>query len=140
MPTVRDAVIVGLLAYAGLRPEEAFALSWESITEHVVSVDRAYTYGEMKQTKTHLRRVVDLVAPLAADVAVHRPRVTEPGELVAQSATGLPIDLRNWRSRVWRPAAKRAEVTATPYDLRHTYCSLLAHEGRSATDIQAMCG
>ena len=140
MPTVRDVVIVGLLAYAGLGPEEAFALSWESITEHVVSVDRAFTYGEMKQTKTHLRRVVDLVAPLAADVAVHRPRVAAPGDLVVQTATGLPIDLRLWRRRVWRPAAKQAGVTATPYDLRHTYCSLLAHEGRSATYIQAMCG
>jgi integrase len=140
MPTVRDVVIVGLLAYAGLRPEEAFALSWDSITRHVIVVDRAYTYGEMKATKTHLRRVVDVVAPLDADVAVHRPHVTEPGELVVQSATGLPIDLRLRRRRVWKSAAKSAGVTATPYDLRHTYCSLLAHEGRAAVYIAAMMG
>lgn len=29
MPTLRDVVLVGLLAYAGLRPGEAFALPWD---------------------------------------------------------------------------------------------------------------
>ncbi len=140
MPTVRDVVLVGPLAYAGLRPEEAFALSWESVTDHHVIVDRAFTYGEMKQTKTHLRRVVDLAPPLATDIALHRPRVTAPDELVLQTSTGLPVDLRNWRNRVWKPAAKKAGVAATPYDLRHTYCSLLAHEGRAAVYIAAMMG
>ena len=31
MPTMRDVVLVGLLAYAGLRPEEALALTWGSV-------------------------------------------------------------------------------------------------------------
>ena len=33
-----------------------------------------------------------------------------------------------------------AGVDASPYDLRHSYCSLLAHEGRSAPYIAAMMG
>ncbi len=140
MPSVGDVVLVGLLAYAGLRPEEAFALTWESVTDHVVIVDRAFTYGEMKTTKTHLRGVIDLVEPLAADLAGHRPRVTRRDELVLQTSTGLPIDLRNWRNRVCKPTAEKAGVTATPYDLRRTYCSRLAHEGRAAVYIAAMMG
>lgn len=31
VPTPRDVVLVGLLAYAGLRPEEALALTWGSV-------------------------------------------------------------------------------------------------------------
>jgi len=41
------------------------------------------------------------------------------------------LNFRNWRARVWRPACERAEVRAVPYDGRHTYASLLIHEGRS---------
>jgi hypothetical protein len=41
------------------------------------------------------------------------------------------VDLSNWRNRVWNPARKAIGLDATPYDLRHTFCSLLAHEGRS---------
>jgi integrase len=60
--------------------------------------------------------------------------------LVAPNHYGRPLDLSTWRRRIWKPAAKRAGVDATPYDLRRTYCSLLAHEGRSAPYIAANMG
>jgi integrase len=63
-----------------------------------------------------------------------------PDDFVVTTETGLPIDLRNWRNRVFHPAARVADVKATPYDLRHTFCSLLAHEGRAMVYIAAMMG
>ena len=50
------------------------------------------------------------------------------------------LDLHNWRRRVFIPACKRAGVKVTLYELRHTFCSLLAHEGRSPVYIAAAMG
>ncbi|HEX3332583.1 MAG TPA: site-specific integrase [Gaiellales bacterium] len=140
MPTMRDVVLVGLLAYAGLRPAEAFALTWDSVTDHLLVIDRSFTAGEMKATKTRRRRTVELVAPLTADLALLRPKVTTRGELVAANHLGEPIDLRLWRRRVWQPACATAKVDATPYDGRHTFASLLIHEGRSIPYVAAALG
>jgi integrase len=140
MPTMRDVALVGLLAYAGLRPAEAFALTWDSVTDHLLVIDRSFTAGEMKTTKTRRRRTVELAAPLATDLAMLRPKVTARGELVAPNHLGEPIDLRLWRRRVWQPACITAKVDATPYDGRHTYASLLIHEGRSMPYVAAALG
>ena len=153
MPTLRDVVLVGLLAYAGLRPEEALALRWRDVGR-VLVIDRAYTHGEHKGTKTHQRRTVEVVPPLADDLARLRELVpAEPAHLVAP-ALGRPdrrppdgvdlasafLDLGNWRARTWRRACAQAGVVATPYDGRHTYASLLIHEGRSPLLVAAAMG
>ena len=45
MPTVRDALLVALMGYGGLRPEEVVPLRWSDLTSGVIVVDRAYTCG-----------------------------------------------------------------------------------------------
>ena len=51
-------------------------------------------------------------------------------------------DWRNWRRRVFRPAADAVGlVGARPYDLRHAFASLLIAEGRmSIVEIAAQLG
>ncbi len=51
-------------------------------------------------------------------------------------------DWRNWRRRVFRPAAESAGLAgARPYDLRHSFASLLIAEGRlSIVEIAAQLG
>jgi integrase len=142
MPSQRDAVLVSLMAYAGLRPAEAFALEWRDVGNLLV-VDRSFTYGEFRPTKTGSRRTVDIVQPLRDDIDALRAtaRTTNGvGSLVAPNRSGGPLDLRTWRRRIWNPACGRAGVSAAPYDCRHGYCSMLAHEGRSAPYIAAMMG
>jgi hypothetical protein len=56
-----------------------------------------------------------------------RRRITGSG----RSSSTAPRDLDNWRRRVWDKATEASGVEATIYDLRHSYCSLLIHEGRS---------
>lgn len=65
----RDAVLVSVLAYAGLRPGEALALVWGDIRERTILVERAVALGTLKSTKTGQRRTVRLLAPLAADLS-----------------------------------------------------------------------
>ena len=50
------------------------------------------------------------------------------------------MHLGNWRQRVWKPACAAAAVDANPYDGRHTYASLLIHEGGSPLAVAAAMG
>jgi integrase len=78
---------------------------------------------------------VDLIEPLAADLAAYRPARPAPGALAVESASGGYVDLANWRRRVWKEA-----FPGSPYDGRHTYASLLIHEGRSLPYVTAALG
>ena len=50
-------------------------------------------------------------------------------------------DYRNWRRRIFAPAATAAGVTGTrPYDLRHSFASLLLAQGRSVIDVADQLG
>jgi integrase len=55
IPTAGDMVLTGLFCYAGLRPEDALALRWSDVRPGVLVVDRAWTHGELKPTKTYQR-------------------------------------------------------------------------------------
>lgn len=140
LPTLRDVILVDVMAYAGLRPGEALALSVESVTDNVIVVDRNWTYGELKLTKTEHRRTVEIVPPLRDDLRLFLPRQAGVAEIACPNEDGGYLDLHNWRRRVFYPACKRAGVKVTPYELRHTYCSLLAHEGRSPVYIATAMG
>jgi integrase len=69
---LRDATLVSVLAYAGLRPEEARALRWEDVGERTIRVERAAAGSTVKETKTDEIRTVRLLVPLARDLAMWR--------------------------------------------------------------------
>src|SRR5207253_6303934 len=51
-------------------------------------------------------------------------------------------DVRNWRRRIWRPALEACELDPemVPYDLRHSFASLLIHEGRDIAYVADQLG
>ena len=63
----RDATLVSVLAYAGLRPGEALALSWRHVGRNALLVDGAVSLGEIGNTKTGRSRTVPLLAPLGSN-------------------------------------------------------------------------
>jgi integrase len=143
------AVLVSLLAYAGLRPEEALALQWRHVRERTLLIEHAISDGELKGQKTgRPPRTVDLLAPLRRDLAAHRLARGRPAKeaFIFTGATGAgpwrDHDYRNWRRRRFEPAARAAGLpNARPYDLRHSFASLLLHEGRvSVVDLAAQLG
>ncbi len=70
---LRDAALIGLLAYAGLRPQEALALCWSDVRERTLLVEKAADgQGGVKATKTGQSRTVRLLTPLADDLAEWR--------------------------------------------------------------------
>jgi integrase len=61
--------------------------------------------------------------------------------LVFTAAGGGPIDLHNFRARVWAPAVERAGFDGLRiHDLRHTCASLAISTGASVKVIQRMLG
>jgi integrase len=144
--TPRDATLISLLAYAGLRPGEALALQWRDVREQTILVERAVSLGEEKDTKTAAHRTVRLLPPLAADLREWRLRSGRPGDkgLIFPSATGTVWSqpaYQSWRRRAFKRSIEGADLEhARPYDLRHSFASLLLHEGRSVIYVDRQLG
>ena len=133
----RHATIVSLLAYAGLRPGELRGLRWRHVGERTLLVDAE---------KTGARRSVRLLTPLRADVEEWRAASAERGDdaYIFPAADGGPWTanaFEKWRRRVFAPAIKEAGIEgARPYDLRHSFASLLLHEGHSVIYVARQLG
>ncbi len=142
----RDAVLIALLAYSGLRPGEALALRWGDVRERTLLVQRAVSLGEVGDTKTGAHRTVRLLAPLANDLREWRLASRRPGDraLVLPGHDGTPWTLaayQSWRRRAFKRALTAAAIErARPYDLRHSFASLLLHEGRNVIYVARQLG
>jgi integrase len=141
-----DATLLSVLAYAGLRPGEALALTWADIGDGVIFVSKAASLGEQRPTKTFESRVVAAVGPLEDDLRWHREDAGETAaeELIFPAASGKLWNenaYRNWRRRWFKPAAEAAGlVDARPYDLRHSYASLRLAEGWNPVEVAEQLG
>ncbi len=142
------AALVSVLAYAGLRPGELRALRWGDVRERTILVQRgADPDGKAKTTKTRAVRTVRLLAPLAADLREWRMACGRPGDgaLAFPREGGEAWTKDEWdvfRARGWRTACKRAglDPVPRPYDLRHSFASLLLAEGRTVHYVAAQLG
>src|SRR5262249_51445777 len=132
--------------YAGLRPGEAIGLRWNDIGKRTLLVERSVAFGQLKPTKTGRSRTIRLLSPLADDLAAWRratPR-NAPTDLVFASPDASPWNAdppRNWRKRAFPEAAQAAGVPAArPYDLRHSFISLLIAQGATIVDVARQAG
>ena len=143
---VRDATLISVLAYAGVRPGEALGLRWGDVREQTLLIQRAISLGEESDTKTRQHRTVRLLAPLAADLRLWRMAAGRPGnsELVFPGKEGQPWSqaaYQSWRRRAFKRGIQAAGLGhARPYDLRHSFASLLLHEGRSVIYVARQLG
>jgi integrase len=143
---LRDATLVSVLAYAGLRPGEALALRWGDVRENTILVQRSISYGEEKATKTKANRTVRLLDPLRRDLAEWRLASGRPPDTALvfpgsdERAWTLPA-YQSWRRRAFARAIKASGLEhARPYDLRHSFASLLLHEGRNVIYVSRQLG
>jgi integrase len=133
----RDATLVSLLAYAGLRPGEAIAVRWQDIEDRTLYVHAS---------KTERARTVDLLAPLVQDLNEWRLACGRPADSTSVIARGAREWDRNgwgaWRRRIYQPAARNTGVTGDMrvYRLRGSFVSLLLWEGRSLPYVAEQAG
>lgn len=143
----RDAALISVLTYAGLRPSEALALTWAAIGMKTIRVGQALDNGASKETKTRQSRAVKICKPLAEDLAEWRlasgPYLSGDALVFPKMAGGF-VSLsgyQNWRNRAWNKAAEAAGAAdTTPYDARHTFVSLLINEGRTVVEVARQTG
>jgi integrase len=141
----RDAALLSLLAYAGLRPGEAFALRWDCVGDRALIVEHGRADGPLKATKTDRIRTVGLLRPVIEDLDGWRAAApAADGGLLFPRRDGdvfRDADYQNWRRRNFDPVAGAAgAVDATPYTLRHSFASLLVQAGWNALEIATEMG
>lgn len=150
-----DETLMSVLAYAGLRPSEAWALQWGDLRERTLLVERA-TDGEggVKTTKTSRVRTVKLLSPLVQDLAQWRIARGRPYgyELIFPSRRHKGVadmdEQGAWRRHRWGKAWSAAAATsdlldqkpARVYALRHSFVSLLLASGRQPHYVAQQLG
>src|SRR4051812_9040859 len=131
------ATLVSVLAYAGVRPEEALALQWRHVRDRTLLVEQKNVDGEILTGQKTGRppRTIELMVALRHDLLEFRLTSGRPGpdDLLFPTTDGRPWrehDYRNWRRRHYRPGAEACGLGPRPYDLRHSFASLRIQEGR----------
>jgi integrase len=107
------------------------------VRERTLLIEQAVADGELKGQKTGKPpRTVTLLGPPKQDLAEWRLQQGRPPTtaFVFPASDGAPWrehDWRNWRRRTFAQAARACDIeSGRPYDLRHSFASLLIHERR----------
>ena len=132
----RDAALVGVLAYAGLRPAEAMALRWSAIGEHSIHVEPL----PRRRDAGGVARTVPLWKPLAEDLEAWRRESGGEGRQLVFSAPDKPwrLDLRHWRDHTYPELARDAGIKSRlPSFLRHVFCVLMINGGAGLHEVAA---
>ena len=145
----RDRQFVYLLAFAGLRPQEARALRWGHVGERTLTVHAPKTRWHSSQPRS-----VRVLAPLAQELREWRLLSGRPDDdhpvIPAFNGNGTFVDhdkewtengYELWITRVWTTALTQGDLPyQRPNDLRHSFASLLLHEGRSVIYVARQLG
>lgn len=145
-----DDLLVRMLAYTGLRPNEMMALhvSDLDLPKRRIHVVRNFTedkHGRQVEgtPKTWEIRQVAIPTFLIDDLQ-ERCRSRDRDDYVFTSPKGKRLNLANWRRRNFAGAVNRAKlndkVGLCPYSLRHTYASLAIAAGCDVKTLQNAMG
>jgi integrase len=138
-----SAVLVSILAYVGIRPQDALALEWSHVGEKLTVIQKV-TGGKIvsgSKTGEGHKRAVYVPEPVRADLEAWRLESSGAGLIFPRSVDGKPWtkdDWDNWRARRFKAkAAKQTGLgeTLRPYDLRHTAATLYAAAGWTHVEI-----
>ncbi|HEX4999665.1 MAG TPA: site-specific integrase, partial [Terriglobia bacterium] len=159
-------VLLLTLFHTGLRAGEAAGLQWSDLDtkNKILLVRRQISRGLKGKPKTRKRRAVDVSVVLLGELGnLKRQRqqeflskggnsipdpiflgagqiIWEDGKEVGRGDRG-PIDMDNWRNRVyWKAYTKAGVRRRRLHDTRHTFASILLSNGESLKYVSAQLG
>jgi len=141
-----SAALVSVLAYIGVRPQDALALAWSDLGERL-AVTKKNTGGKIEEgskTGTAYRRTVFVPPIIQAELLDWKDALGD-AELVFPNREGglwRRHDYNNWRRRSYGPAAEsvRPGQSLRPYDLRHTAATLYVAAGYDHLQVAQQLG
>jgi integrase len=152
LDNIRQACMVGTMAYSGLRPAEVvFGMRRHvDVPGRQLYIHETFSAEYRDTTKTYKDRFVDLCDPLLDDLqALMDLLPTRPHAHLFAAGQVSRATMHNFRSRPWNQA-KRAVLQehaeealirkATPYDLRRSFVSMGARAGVPLADLAAQAG
>jgi len=140
-----------LLVRTGMRSGEAAGLKWGDIdiNGRFIEVRRTYSKGNYSLPKSAKSRRVDMSPQLTQTLLAYRKAsikkglrlgIGEPKNVFSNNA-GNPLDIDNWRPRVFNKALKKAGLRKIRiHDLRHTYATLRIAKGDNIADVSNQLG
>lgn len=160
---IRSATLVSILAYVGIRPQDALALEWTHVGKKLTVIQKNSDGVILQGSKTGegYKRKVHLPQAVAADLKEWRAAGSGSGLVFPRFTDGAPWtknDYDNWRSKykrksksqpATRPLAACFKLAADdvglgqslkPYDLRHTAASLCAAAGWTHVEVAHQLG
>ncbi len=143
----RDAAMVMVLAFSGVRIGELMALQWRDDSGDELAVRHTIEATTLKlmPPKSGNQRIFPMLQPVreALDAWREWAPKTERHDYVfsADTATHRPLDSHGWRQRVFIPGAAAAGYPeARPHDMRHTFASLMIAKGVSPVTLAEWLG
>jgi alginate O-acetyltransferase complex protein AlgJ len=142
---LRDATLLCVLAYAGLRPRQALQLCWGDVQDDVLSVS-PWDPGANGDEPPSPARDVPLLAPLADDLAEWRRASGEPSpeQPVFPGASGdtwAEGEWASWCEETLAPTARALGADGlSARNVRDCYWSLLLREGWTIGEVCRVTG
>jgi len=155
-------VLILCALHTGMRAGEIAGLQWSDVdfTNRFLIVRRQYRDGTQKRTKTKKLRKVDISDALLQELqALRKLRMQtclaaganeipkwvflSPGKKLPREkrAIGQPVDMDNFRNRVFWIACDRAKIRRRRFhDTRHTFASILLMNGESPAYVKDQLG
>lgn len=118
---------VEFLFESGFRPNEANGLKWAQVNlvSRIISVREGRVLGKDKDPKTEKAiRDVEMTPGMMTALKRQKSASYLPYRYVFVSEKGRPIDVSNFRAKIWEPAIKKAQLKYRyPYQARHTFAT-----------------
>ncbi len=137
---------MSILALCGLRFGELAALRVRDVdpVRRRLTIAGSVTEvgGRLVRSSPKTGRTRSVPYPPSLGTSLHTlTKGKHPDDQLLTAPEGGPLRLRNWRARVFDPAARAiGRPDITPHDLRHTAASLAIKAGANVKAVQQMLG
>lgn len=130
---------------SGARQGELLELKWSDVDweDSQIHIQRSFNKGRFYSTKTQTsNRKIDLGPAMMTELKRWRLACTKNRlNLVFPNESGNPMNYSNAVNRYFKPALLKAKLPPMRWhDFRHTFASLLIHQGENPKYIQSQLG